>query len=206
MKNNKIIQLFNCSVIALLFTACTNHSTVIEGTLPSDKYDKQKVYWVPMEGASSKTVDSTLIHKNTFRLVVSEHNRNKMGIIRVHYLLRWGIQDILVFTEPGTVKVKLDSISSATGTPLNEVLQNWKDRKMNYDKEAYALRKKFRNASPNDTTEIKEEFKKATANYNNDIDQIIAKNKDNEIGKFIFSLHKSFYTPEQINQLKINEK
>jgi len=189
MKNSKIIQLFNCSVIALLFAACTNHSTVIEGTLPSDKYDKQVAYWVPFEGASSKTVDSTLIHKNTFRLVVSDHNRNKMGIVRLHYLLRWGIQDLLVFTEPGTVKVKLDSISSAAGTPLNEVLQNWKDRKMSYDKEAYALREKFRNASPNDTTELKEEFKKATDDYNNDINKIIAENKDNEVGKFILKIN-----------------
>jgi len=188
MKNSKVIQLFNCSVIALLFTACTNHSTVIEGTLPSDKYDNEKVYWVPFEGASSKTVDSTWIHKNTFRLVVSGQNRNKMGIVRLHYLLRWGIQDILIFTESGTVKVKLDSISSATGTPLNDVLQNWKDRKMRYDREAYALRKKFRNASPNDTTEIKEEFKKVTAGYHNDIYQIVTENKDNEVGKFILKI------------------
>jgi len=212
MKNNKIInlrrfsvQLFSYSII-LLFVACTNRGTVIEGTLPSEKYDNEMVYWVPFEGESPKPIDSVQIHKNTFHLVISPHNRNKMGIIRIKKPLhRLNLQDILVFTEPGTVQVKFDSYSSATGTPLNDVLQNWKDRKQAYDKDIYELRKKYKTADANDKDKIKKESENISAAYYDDVYQIVNKNKDNEVGKFIYSIHKSSFTPEQIDELKIDK-
>ena len=187
------------------FTACTNHGSVIEGMLPNDNYDKEVVYWVPMEGEHPKPVDSTHINKNTFRIVISEHNQNKMGIIRVRPLFRLDLQELLVFTEKGIVKVKLDSLSSAAGTPLNEVLQRWKDRKQTYDKEIYTLRKKYRNAGANDVTGIKEEMENVSAAYYDDIYQILVENKDNEVGKFIYSIHKSKFSLEQIGELGMEE-
>jgi len=188
--------------VILLFTACTHHNAVIEGTLPDDQFDKEVVYWVPFTGATSETVDSTHIRKNTFRLVVSDHNRDKMGIIRVKLPFRRALQDILVFAEEGTVQVKLDSISSASGTPLNDVLQNWKERKLLYDKEMYALRRNLRAANENDKTGIQEEIENVSDVYHDEIYQIIVENKNNEVGKFIFSLHKSKFTPEQISEIE----
>ena len=187
--------------------ACTRQSAVIEGTLSSDKFDNEWVYWVPFEGVTSKTVDSTLIQKNMFRLVVSEHNLNKAGIIRVRPVLRIALQDILVVTETGTVHVHLDSLSRATGTPLNDVLQYWKDLKYTYDKEVYVMRKALGAADENDKTEIQEEFEILSAAYREDIYQVVAENKDNMVGKLIFSLQKTIFTPEQIEELAIeNEK
>jgi len=196
-----VIQLFSYSVI-LLITACTNRGSVIEGTLPDDIYHDEVVYWVPFEGASSETVDSTLIHKNRFRIVISEHNLNKMGIIRVKSLLRLNLQELIVFAEAGTVQVKLDSISSASGAPLNEVLQNWKDRKEIYNKKIYALRRKLRTAGANDKTGIQEEIENISDAYHDDIFQIVLNNKDNDVGKFILSLHKSKFTHEQMSEIE----
>ena len=188
------------------FTACTNKTSVIEGTLPSDDYDGQVVFWVPMEGAHPKPVDSTHIDKNTFHLVISNHNMNKMGIVRVRPHLRLALQEILVFTEPGIVQVKLDSISSASDAPLNEVLQSWKERKRAHDKEVYALKKKHRTAGTEAQAEIKEEIKNLSDVYYDDIFQIVVENKDNEVGRFIYSLHKSSFTPEQIQESGIENE
>ena len=187
----------------LLFTACANRS-VIEGALPSDRYDKQVVYWVPMEGASSKTVDSTHINKNTFRLVISAHNQNKLGIIRVRPQFRLALQEIVVFTEAGTVQVKLDSISSSSGIPLNEVLQHWKDRRMAYNLQCRAFNQRFKIADANEAIEIQREFEKADSAYHSDVFRMIVENKDNAVGKFIYSRYKSFFTAEQIEELKMN--
>ncbi len=208
MKNNKIIdlrqssiQLFSCLIIALLFAACTNRDTIIDGTLPSDKYDQQMVYWVPFEGEHPRPVDSALIQGNAFHLVISPHNHNKMGIVRLGFLQRLGIQDLLVFTDPGTVQVKLDSISSAKGTPLNDVMQNWKDRKQTLDKEIFILRKNFNDADLNAQDSLKVIFENISTDYHSDVYQIALGNKDNEVGKFIYSIHKSSFTPEQIQEL-----
>jgi uncharacterized protein YerC len=201
---NKTTKLFSYLAI-LLFIACTKSGTVIEGLLPNENYDKQVVYWVPMEGASSETVDSTYIHKNMFRLVVSPYNRNKIGIIREKPQFRLDLQDILVFTETGTVHVKFDSISSASGTPLNETLQKWKNSKMLHDRETYALRKELRTANTADESRIKEEIEKKSAIHYNDVYQIVFENKNNEVGKFIHSLYKSFFTPEQNHALNTKQ-
>ena len=201
MKKNILFLL-----LATFFMACTKNTSVIEGTLPSDDYDKQAVYWVPMEGDHPKPVDSTHVRKNTFRLVISAHNRNKMGVVRVRPHLRMDLQEILVFTEAGIAQVKLDSVSSATGTPLNDVLQNWKDRKRVYDTEVFTLRKEHRATGAKDYTGIKEEVENLSAAYYDDIYQIVVENKDNEAGKFIFSMHKSFFTPEQIQELGIKDE
>ena len=183
--------------------ACTQHQqgSVIEGMLPNDDYDNEAVYWVPMDGDHPKPVDSTRIKKNTFRIVISDHNLNKTGIVRLRPLLRLAIQEIIVYTEPGNVCLKLDSISSASGTPLNDVLQKWKDRKHEYNRERYPLIKKLNAKDAQDQDEIKEELEKLLDGYLNDIYLMIYENKDNEAGKFIFSMHKSSFTPEQINEL-----
>jgi hypothetical protein len=174
---------------------------VIEGTLPNDHYDGQVIFWVPMEGEHPKPVDSTHVVKNTFRLVISDHNLNRMGIVRVRPRLRLALQDILVYTEPGTVFVHLDSVSRATGTPLNETLQYWKDSKQTYDMKAFALRRELRNANTDDQDSIGAKIKKLSAGYHDDIFQIVMNNKDNDIGKFIYSLHKSSFDEEQKQEL-----
>jgi len=188
-------------IFTVFFTACTSDNSVIEGTLSSDRYDKEVVYWVPFKDASSETVDSSHINKNTFRIVISDFNRGKMGIVRVRPHLRSGLQDILVFAETGTVNVHLDSISSATGTPLNETLQNWKDRKRLYDVDLYGLRRKLRTAGEDENPAINAEMENVSSEYYNYIFQIIVENKHNELGKFLYSLNKGRLTPEQIEKL-----
>jgi len=194
----------------ICLSACTKHGTVIEGTLPSDAYDKEAVYWVPVEGDHPRPVDSTHINKNKFRLVITERNHNKMGVVRVRPPYRLELQEILVFIEPGIVQLKLDTISSATGTPLNEVLQNWKDKKQTCEREAFALRKKLGTAGANDEVAIKKEIENIFTAHYDDIFKIVAENKENEVGKFIFSHYKSVFTPEQIalieNDSKSNNK
>jgi len=195
------ISKFILAVFTVCFTACATRNSVIEGTLSSDRYDKEVVYWVPYKDASSETVDSGRINKNTFQIIISSHNLGKMGIVRVRPQLRLGLQDILVFAEAGTIHVHLDSISRATGTSLNETLQYWKDRKRTYDVDSYTLRRKYRAADKDDQPSINAEMENISAEYHNDIYQIIVENKDNELGKFLYSLHKRRFTPEQNEEL-----
>ena len=189
-------------VLVIFLACCKNNSTVIEGSLTSDRYDNEWVYWVPFKYDSLKTVDSALIQKNAFKLLISDHNRDKIGIIRVRYQLRLALQDILVYTEPGIVHVHLDSLSRSTGTPLNDVLQNWKDRKHSYDTEIYDMRRKYRKADDSEKEKIKEQMEKASTAYKNDIYQIILENKNNEAGKFIYSINKRQFTDEQVKEIE----
>ena len=55
--------------------------------------------------------------------------------IRVDYHYRMGLQPLLIVVEPGNVKVRVDSLSSAVGTPQNDSLNQWKIKKQIHDME-----------------------------------------------------------------------
>ncbi len=190
-------------ILSFLLLFCTPPHSVIEGLLPNENYHDEWVYWVPYKDASSQTVDSTRINKNAFKITISDYNRDKIGFVRLRPLLRLELQEIIVYTEQGTTQVRLDTISSASGTPLNDVLQNWKDKKHHYDYEVYNLYLQRRIAEPADVEAIDKAIENALTTYRNDVCLIISANKNNDIGRFIFSLHQSFLTPEQVQSLDI---
>lgn len=104
---------------------------VIEGTLPANRYDSACLYLVPMQGPHPRPVDSVFVNADgKFRF---EGNVEQMAVLRLAMRQRYGVQDLLVCTEPGLTKVVLDSISTCIeGTPQNQILQQWKDRMRQY--------------------------------------------------------------------------
>lgn len=104
---------------------------VIEGTLPANRYDSACLYLVPMQGPHPRPVDSVFVNADgKFRF---EGNVEQMAVLRLAMRQRYGVQDLLVCTEPGLTKVVLDSISTCIeGTPQNQILQQWKDRMQQY--------------------------------------------------------------------------
>ena len=116
-----------------------------------------------------------------------------MGFVRVKPVLRLALQEIIVYSEAGgTIQVKLDSLSSASGTPLNDVLQEWKNSRQEYDRETATLRRKNRDNA--------EAIENAFLTYRENVYRIVQINKNNEAGKFIFSLQQSLFTPEQVQE------
>ena len=69
---------------------------MIEGTLPSVKYDGEWIYLVPMENAPGR-VDSVKITNASFSF---SGQGEEMRVLRLRHLLRIYIQELLVVTEP----------------------------------------------------------------------------------------------------------
>ena len=104
---------------------------VIEGTLPAERYEGAWLYMVPMRGPEPKPVDSVAVAcDGSFRF---RGNVEQVAVLRLDWHVRYGIQELLVVTEPGVTRVRLDSISSCVeGTPQNMLLQQWKDHQQNF--------------------------------------------------------------------------
>jgi len=86
--------------------------------------DGQKIYLVPMTGANRSNVDSTYAHNGRF---VFEGDTERVSIIRLPIRQRMQAQELLVVTEPGVIKVHLDTNSTVSGTAQNQLMQQWKD-------------------------------------------------------------------------------
>ena len=138
----------------------------IHGTLPSDKWDGQYVFFVPMYDKDSIGVDSTKIKGNEFDFTTS---KSAVSDIRLSWRTRLGIESHLVAYEPGCVDVHLDTLSSGGGTPQNDSLQAWKNRALAFQKNSYQMMTAYRNSlAANDTAtsnRLKSEMRKARDEY-----------------------------------------
>jgi len=121
---------------------------IIEGTLPANRFDSACLYLVPMQGPHPRPVDSVFVKADgKFRF---EGNVEQMAVLRVDRQHRYGLQDLLVCTEPGLTRVVLDSVSSCIeGTPQNQILQQWKDRMQQFSADNIKLAQ-LRNAGAPD--------------------------------------------------------
>ncbi len=122
----------------LVLTGCHRGSSdslaegefVIEGKLPADRYEGSCIFLVPMRGPHPRPVDSTLVARDgSFRFA---GNVEHVAVLRLALKARYGIQDLLVVTEPGVIHATLDSVSSGYGTPQNDSLQSWKEHLGSY--------------------------------------------------------------------------
>lgn len=123
------------AAIATLLTAChttpakTDGLCHITGTA-NERFEGKKIFLVPVDGpATMETVDSVVITDGKFAFASEP---GEMKSIRIDFRHRMHVEDLLLVMEPGQVEVVIDTISSAQGTPMNDTLQLWKERTMQY--------------------------------------------------------------------------
>lgn len=141
---------------AALLSACgpqDNKDTyVIDGKLGTTEFDGEWMYLVPLKNDKGR-VDSVRIKDGAFSF---KGDSAEMKVLRVHYLLRGRLQELLVATEPGHISVVIDSVSSGGGTPQNDALQQWKEELTAYNGRMSALAAEYRQASPADTAQLRQ--------------------------------------------------
>ena len=127
MRVGKKVLPFYLFTLLLLFGSCQQSNDGkchIEGTVNGEQYEGKRIFLVPNSGpATMETVDSMEITNGKFHF---EPDSMQMYKILLDYHYRMGLQPILVVGEPGTIRVTIDSISHATGTPQNDSLEQWK--------------------------------------------------------------------------------
>lgn len=117
------------AVMTIVFIACQDKTCHISGTIP-EKYNGKKIFLVPTTNDNRFNVDSVVIENGKFEF---SSDTMMLAEIRVDYHYRMGLQPLLVVVEPGEVRVRVDSISSAVGTLQNDSLDKWKQQKQKHD-------------------------------------------------------------------------
>lgn len=123
------------AAITSLLAACTptpketDGLCHIHGTV-NERFEGKKIFLVPVNGpATMETVDSVVITNGKFAF---QSEPGEMKSIRIDFRYRIGVEDLLLVMEPGDVEVVIDTISNGKGTPMNDTLQGWKERTMQY--------------------------------------------------------------------------
>lgn len=124
-------------VVCVGIICCTGNKEeyVIKGSTSQSRLDGHRVFLVPYGSPTiedSIGVDSTIIKDGKFEF--RSRKGEYLARITIDKRVRYGTQDLLIVTEPGTITVLIDSVSAGGGTPQNEALQTWKNLKTNRDK------------------------------------------------------------------------
>lgn len=131
----EVFKILYTAIIATIVTACGHtddkNTYTINGTLPSTEFDGEWMYLVPLKNHKGR-VDSVKVKDGAFTF---KGDSVEMKVLRMHYLLRDRLQELLVATEPGVITVEIDSISTGGGTPQNDALQLWKDSLYDYSRQ-----------------------------------------------------------------------
>ncbi len=193
----------NWVVILLLFLgSCqSGENFSILGNLPDKTYNGEIIYIVPLDNPIKSYVDSTIVTNEViaFESIVT---KPEICVIRAKPVLRYNLEELLIVREPGNLTVKLDKRSSVRGTPLNDSLQYWKDRKMRYDFVNAELIKRFHETSDEALKQrLKTKQDSLMALSNKFHFNFVLRNKGNIVGQFVQNIMSGSFTEEQKQML-----
>jgi len=178
--------------IALLITTSCNHKEnfTIEGKVTDETFTGSKIYLVALDGPVSKNVDSTIIVDRSFHFE-TEADSMCVKILRVPVRYPNLIEDLVVVTEPGKINVVMSAISHGKGTRLNNILQEWKEKKHNYDSIQWALYSGINSGSLNQeaSDSLNSSLKKLNDIFKSDVVRLQNENIHNGIGLLLFKLY-----------------
>lgn len=196
------------SVIALMATSCVEKEAfTIKGTLPNGEYDGQQVFL--------QTMDSTWNMRNMVTIDTANVVDGKFvfkGLAKegpmVHYLVldqapEFLRRPVMMILEPGTIDVKMDTVTTVKGTKSNDAFQAYQSKGEAYSKEMRALYEQIQK-NPDDA-ELKKNFEKKAEEGMKELPQelynFIKPNMGNQVGAYLFLMNPYGLSLEQKNEL-----
>lgn len=188
-----------CPVIITfaLLSGCTQKGTyTIKGMVNLKAFENRSVYLVPFSNPVAEEVDSAVIRNGSFEFTGTVDSV-EVKILRIQAVWPAIIEQLLVVIEPGEIEVVMDTISSGGGTPLNAYLQQWKEKKQQFDRQLYEVQRSWRNkpglSDSDETVNKNQQFTIDSLNkdFNKYNLEFLKSNIHNQLGIFIFNTLKT---------------
>lgn len=177
--------------IFILLTSCNDGKTfTIEGKVPNAAFDGSRVFLVSLDAPVTKNVDSTIVENSSFSFQIKADSFS-VKILRIPAKFPNVAEDLVVIPEPGMISVILDSISSGQGTRLNNILQQWKERKRYHESVQWKLYNLKNSAGINPATadSLENVLQKTEEIFLSDLICMINENLFNGIGLLIYKVY-----------------
>ena len=163
----KILLGMAVALTVIMMTGCGKSQSAVEGgqcrihgTI-SQQYNDKRIFLVPLTGPqTAEYVDSIEVKDGKFEFTT---DTLMMAKILVDYHYRMGVQPLLVVTEPGDVQVTIGEISSATGTPQNDSLQQWKMATETHNSQLMQLRQQSKDEQADSVHQVYKRYTRQLA-------------------------------------------
>ena len=197
------------SLLLLIIVSCSQKETFrVDGTVPDTTFNGSKVYLVALDGPISKKVDSTILVNGSFHF---EKKSDPMGvrILRIPAHYPKVIEDLVVVLEQGSLNARLSDNSFGSGTPLNNILQGWKEKKHNHDLMQDSIYSQIREAgaSKGKIDSLRNYSDRLSLIFRADVKKVMNENLHNGIGLLLFKIYyQELSTEEKKNILAETQK
>jgi hypothetical protein len=177
-------------VVSFFLTSCNRTETFkVEGKVTDETLNGSKIYIVALDGPVSRNVDSTFIMDGRFTFE-KKADSLCVKILRVPVRYPNAIEDLVVVTESGNLNVVLSGNSHGEGTRLNNILQEWKDKKRAYDStqfDLYSMKNRAENPVVADSLiKVSERISKS---FMSEMISLMNDNLQNGIGLLLFKVY-----------------
>lgn len=177
---------FYLAALLIILGSCQwaeKQTMYIDGQISSE-YDGQIMYLVPRPHATAETVDSVFIKEGRFTFSVPADSA--IYDLTISRRAQANVQRLLLVAEEGTLHASMGINSSASGTPLNDQLQHWKELMEAAGRKAAILKQK--------RDSIYQDFGDSTVCF--------IKQNMNPLGGYLFMTLKNMFSEQQLNELK----
>lgn len=177
---------FYLAVWSIILGSCQSaqRQTMYIDGLISPEHNGQIMYLVPRPRSTPETVDSVFIKDGSFAFSVPADSA--IYDLTISRRAKANIQRLLLVAEPGTLHVSMGANSSATGTPLNDQLQHWKEQMEAAGKKAATMKQQ--------RDSIYRDFGDSTFCF--------IKQNMNPLGGYLFMTLENQFTEQQLDELK----
>ncbi len=194
------VFIFSSAIIS-----CNKDYSIIQGEVEDPVLWNEYVYLLASDSPITKDVDSTMVLNGKFRFKIPADS-TKFKVLRITPKFPVIAEDLIVITEKGEILVELAWESKGEGTPLNEALQQWKERKIYIDSIQWSIHQQRRNGNlsqaeldsiNNYSLEIRNMFLEEN-------EDMIRENFQNGIGLLIFKLFYHSFSADFKNEVMRN--
>lgn len=183
----KINTLLASAAVLALCSCQADKSYSIDGAIYGGRnFEDQTIYLVPFSGSTAGRVDSARVRDGRFRFDGTAETGG-IFIVRMRPMMRLFIEELILIREPGNIRARLSEHSSASGTPLNDSLQNWREYKQTIDTQLEDIKKRLRRANAHEEARLKASQDSLRTLFDKHNRASAQANEDNTFGEFLES-------------------
>lgn len=203
----KLVRLIGYITLAISLTNCSDQYTIDGEThlLP----DGTTLFLQRLTNQQFEIIDSAVVKDGRFAF--KGHQRKPAIAILVPQDNRASqVPPLLLALEPGTIEIAFDSTLHLSGTPLNNRLQEYEERRQTFDNHLQVITrlylKEYLSGQLTDSTftALKQAFEKEQKGLEQLTRKYITANTDNITSVYLFLQNSFLFSPEEQRQLIAN--
>lgn len=158
------------------------------------------------------TLDSVITSNGAFILKGNASLSPEVRFLRIKNTKTNSQKSGLFISEPGSIKIVCDTLSTVSGGEQNNALQAFNDKLAPYFKELQSIQKKAEELDANgqlseeNSFELQTKYLTSLKEVSNIVNSYIASNINNKVGEFHFYAYAELLQPEQIKALYASAK